>query len=183
MRVISGLARGHKLFTYKGKDIRPTSDKVRESLFNILGPEVFGSFFLDLFAGSGAVGIEALSRGAVKAIFVDKDNKSKACIVKNLSKTRFHEKGEVFRGDVIDVLFSLNQKGHKYDYIFLDPPYKSDIISRVLSIVNDSELLKEEGIVIVEHSADNQNWLESANLIPIKNKCYGDTVLTFLKKV
>ncbi len=181
LRVISGTAKGHKLSTYKGKDIRPTSDKVRGALFNIIGPEVVGSYFLDLFAGSGAVGIEALSRGAAKSLFVDKDIQSQRCIIRNLNKTRLENKGEVILGDVLKILLTLGQRDQLFDYIFLDPPYNTTTILTVLDLLKECKVLRKEGIIIVEHSCDNSEWAGNSDVVLVKKRCYGDTVLAFLK--
>ena len=132
MRVITGLARGHKLMTPEGVNTRPTTDRIKETLFNILAPYVMDSDFLDLFSGSGAIGIEALSRGARKAVFVEKDPKALAALKWNLSHTKLEQKAEVRSGNVHRVLEELGRDGAQFDLIYLDPPYHEGYYEPVL---------------------------------------------------
>lgn len=144
MRVITGTARGRKLLTPQGFDVRPTTDNVKESMFNILMNDIEGRRVLDLFAGTGQLGIEALSRGAASAVFVDKDSESLKIIKSNLALCRFE--AEVVRRDALDYLDSCG----KFDVIFLDPPYDSGLYEPVLSKVNSFDLLNDGGIIIAE---------------------------------
>ncbi len=181
MRVIAGAAKGCNLFSPTGKQIRPTSDKVRGSLFNIIGPELSDIVFLDLFAGCGAVGIEALSRGASLAVFVEKSFTAKKNIVKNLKKTGFEAKGRVIGKDVLIGLKLLSQEKQTFDFIFLDPPYRTVLIPKVLAVLDEKKLLAKEGIIVVEHNINNVEWIENDLYLAINQKSYGDTTLTFLK--
>lgn len=180
MRVIAGAAKGTPLQVQKGRGTRPTSDKVKGALFNILGPIFEDAVFLDLFAGSGAVGIEALSRGAVRAVFVEKDASALQSITKNLHKTGFSDKIRVMPQDVLVALCILGREGWSFDYIFLDPPYKSSLIAPVLKAIKERDLLKRRGIIIVEHAKDHSDWLADSPMQVHKQRSYGDSVLSFL---
>lgn len=144
MRVISGTLRGRKLETLPGTDTRPTTDNVKESVFNIIQFSVAGSTVLDLFAGSGQLGIECLSRGAARAVFVDKSRAATEIIRKNLQHCSL--KSEVFQTDALSFL----QHCGKFDLIFLDPPYDSDLYDPILKNINLFDILNEGGIIIVE---------------------------------
>jgi len=128
MRVISGTARGKKLTSLEGLETRPTLDRVKEALFNILQFNIKDANVLDLFSGSGALAIEALSRGAKEAVLCDFSNKAVKIINKNLEDTRLKNKAEIINKDFIETLNKLNSKSKKFDIIFLDPPYKTDFI-------------------------------------------------------
>ncbi len=153
MRVIAGKARSLKLMTPPGMDTRPTTDRTKETLFNILQPEIGGARFLDLFSGSGAIGIEALSRGAALAVFVEKDRAAAECIKKNLAFTKLGDNGQILRKDVGAALKSL-EKGEPFDLIFMDPPYGRGLERQVLEYLAHSSLLAEEGTVVVEASLE-----------------------------
>ena len=127
MRVIAGSARRLQLETVPGTDTRPTTDKIKETLFNILQPRVGGADFLDLFAGSGAIGIEALSRGAASAVFVENDRRAVTCIKKNLEHTRLSQKAAVLPFEAMASLGRLEREGRSFDLIFLDPPYRKEL--------------------------------------------------------
>lgn len=145
MRVITGSARGRKLVTLEGEEVRPTTDKVKESLFNIIQFDVEGSLFLDLFAGSGQIGIEALSRGARGAVFVDKSKKSLDVVRENLKNTKFEKLASVVLSDSISFLKTRNEK---YDIAFLDPPYATGLLQSALEQIPG--VMKENGIIICE---------------------------------
>ena len=153
MRVIAGKARSLKLMTPPGMDTRPTTDRTKETLFNILQPEIGGARFLDLFSGSGAIGIEALSRGAAFAVFVEKDRAAAECIRKNLAFTKLGDNGQILRKDVGAALKSL-EKGEPFDLIFMDPPYGRGLERQVLEYLAHSSLLAEDGTVVVEASLE-----------------------------
>lgn len=172
MRVISGIHRGRKLLTPDNYDIRPTADKVKESLFNILGQRISGSF-LDLFGGGGGVGIEAISRGA-KLTINDSSRKSVELIKKNLSIVK--EDAVVLNLDCIKAIRSLNSP---FDYIFLDPPYALDIVPIIEELLHSS-LLKKESVIIYEHSSEN-NPPELDALEVFDKRKYGAASLCFYR--
>ena len=144
MRVITGSARGRKLKTPQGYDVRPTTDNVKESMFNIIQNDVEGRRVLDLFAGTGQLGIEALSRGAAEAVFIDSDADSIKIVKDNLALCGF--KAEVIRTDALSYL----ERCGKFDLIFIDPPYDSSLYEAVLERVNSIDLLSSGGIIVAE---------------------------------
>ena len=146
MRVITGSARGRKLNALEGNDVRPTTDKVKEAIFSIIQFELPGAKVLDLFAGSGQLGIEALSRGAERAFFVDKSKASINIITENISATEMEDKSQVIFMDSLDYLRSTKEK---FDIVFLDPPYNHGILEQVLPILEQH--MNEGGRVICEH--------------------------------
>lgn len=146
MRVITGTARGRKLVALEGNDVRPTTDKVKESIFSMVQFQIPGAVVLDLFSGSGQLGIEALSRGASKVYFVDKSKASVNVITQNIETTGFVDKSKVVYMDSADFLSGTREK---FDIVFLDPPYNQGILEKILPLV--SEHMKEGGKVICEH--------------------------------
>ncbi len=152
MRVISGTARGRRLLQPEDGAVRPTTDMVKESLFNIIQFQLEGTSVLDLFSGTGQLGVEALSRGALSAVFVDRSDKALKLVRANLSHTGFGERGEVYREDALAFL----KRGRKFDIIFLDPPYESALAEKALEIINTFDILNENGIIICETKADKQ---------------------------
>lgn len=169
MNIIAGLARGHKI--YAPNNIRPTRGKVREALFSII--DVNGKAFLDLFAGSGAVGIEALSRGASSAVFVERSRKAATYIKRNLEKTKFE--GEIINKSVSSTLENFEDT---FDFIFMDPPYKTELVMKTLKKI--AVVLKNDSTIIVERPSNEE--FEHNGFKIIKSKVYGDTSLTFLKR-
>lgn len=181
MRVIAGSAKRLLLKTVNTDDVRPTTDRIKETLFNILNPYLIGSNFLDLFAGSGGIGIEALSRGAAKAVFIEKNRLAVKYIHENLSHTGFDKKGTVLSGDVLSVLKS-HRLHDSFDFIFLDPPYGEELYLPVLRLLKERDLLAEDALVILEcNSRDIEKYssVEGYSLERIKD--YKNTAHIFLK--
>jgi 16S rRNA (guanine(966)-N(2))-methyltransferase RsmD len=154
MRVIAGKARRLPLVTPTGKDTRPTTDRIKETLFNILQDEVPGSYFLDLFSGSGGIGIEALSRGAKHAVFVEFGKEPLACIRQNLAKTGLQEQATVLPVEVTYALSKLEKTGQVFDMVYADPPYKKDFEPKILELLAHSSIVKTGSLVIVESSLE-----------------------------
>ncbi|MGN0789010.1 MAG: 16S rRNA (guanine(966)-N(2))-methyltransferase RsmD [Christensenellales bacterium] len=175
MRVVSGKYRGRKIESPKGNDVRPTSDMVKENIFNTIQFDVEGSRFLDLFCGSGGMGIEALSRGAKQVTFVDKSKTSIALTQRNLVGIK--DDYRVVNGDFETALRGLG----KQDFIFVDPPYKTDYIGEICSIVADRDLLSEDGYIIYEHDKDKKYSLTDEWWIA-KRKRYGCIVVDFIAR-
>ena len=146
MRVITGCARGRKLKTPLGDDIRPTADSVKEAVFNIIRDDVEGRRFLDLFAGTGQMGIEAVSRGARECVFVDSSPSSLKLVNENISLCGFQNNTSVIHADSVSYL----DRCGKFDVIFIDPPYDSNMYEKVLETINSVDILSEGGIIIVE---------------------------------
>jgi len=153
MRVISGSARGRRLKELQGMQTRPTTDKVKESLFNIIQFDLPGRKVLDLFGGTGQLGIEALSRGAAGCTFVEQRRDAVRLIQENLKECRLEDKARVVSGEALAFLSSCREK---FDVIFLDPPYHTDLMDRALELVTKIDILSEHGIIICETMADRQ---------------------------
>ena len=154
MRVISGSVGGLKLKAPEGLETRPTTDRIKESLFNIIAPEIYDTYFLDIFSGSGGIGIEALSRGASFAVFIDNSRKSADIIRSNLKAAKFEEKAELLNTDAQRALKVLSEKNMRFDIIFMDPPYSKGLTEKTLSALEQYKLLKETGFIIAEQSRE-----------------------------
>lgn len=178
VRVISGSARGLKLNTPGDDRVRPTTDRVKESMFNIVQDWVYDSQVLDLFAGSGALGIEALSRGASQAVFCDNSLDSIKIIKSNIEKARVVDRSQIVSGDFKRCLRDMEAKNQSFDMIFVDPPYYKGLFEEVLDTIRSCKILKKDGIVIVEHDAKRPIG-QVEGLEVYKEKKYGITMLTF----
>ena len=178
MRVISGKAGGLRLKTIKGNSTRPTADIVKEGAYNIIAAKVPGSVVLDLFAGSGGLGIEALSRGADSCTFVD--NNAACCFVisENLNKAHFNQKTEILKSGVDQAIVQLSRKGFKFDIILLDPPYYKNIVTSTLNSICNNDIINNDGIVIAERHKKDVVPDSVANLVMLKERRYGDTVIS-----
>ena len=150
MRIIGGLMRGTKLYTLEGENTRPTLDRVKESLFNILNIRLQEAVVLDLFSGSGAIGLESISRGAEKAVLCDSSKAAYKIIMSNVEKTRAHDKVKVYNLDYEKCLNKLADENYKFDIVFLDPPYESEYYKKSLDKIYELNLLAEDAIVILE---------------------------------
>ena len=182
MRVIAGTAKRLQLKTVEGMDTRPTTDRIKETLFNMISEYLADSNFLDLFSGSGAIGIEALSRGAAHASFVEQSKKAMTCIRENLEYTKLADRADVYETDVINALSRM--EGRKtFDYIFMDPPYNQLLEKKVLECLSSSELLSEDGLIIVEASLETDfSYVDELGFAMIKEKIYKTNKHIFLEK-
>lgn len=184
MRVISGTARGKKLVSLEGLETRPTLDRVKEALFNVLQFDIQNANILDLFSGSGALAIEALSRGANNAVLCDSSNKAVKVINKNLEDTRVKDRAQVINKDYLETLNKLKKESKKFDLIFLDPPYKSDYIVKSIENILKYDLLAEDGSIIAE--TDDKNKIEEIrNIEDIEIydvRKYGIVYIIFIRK-
>ena len=178
MRVIAGSAKRTNLKTIRGLATRPTTDRIKETLFNMIDPWICDCIFLDLFAGSGAIGIEALSRGAKKTVFIEKNPKAVSVIKENLITTKLSDRALILQGDVVSRIHSLSDEG-PFDYIFMDPPYNLDLEKRVLYAIDqayksgDQRLLSQDGVIIVEASIDTDlSFINELSFQMIKEKRY-----------
>ncbi|MFQ3582405.1 MAG: 16S rRNA (guanine(966)-N(2))-methyltransferase RsmD [Chloracidobacterium sp.] len=153
MRVIAGLHRGKRLRSNDGLHVRPTSDRLRETLFNILSPYISATTFLDLCAGSGAVGIEALSRGAQQVTFVENSRRALMALVDNLARCGIGEEAELVQRDAVSAVKQFIQAERRFDFIFCDPPYASPIYAPLLDLLGAHPLLNADGWLVVEHHA------------------------------
>lgn len=179
MRVIAGAAKGMRLVSPKGPDVRPTLDRVRESLFNILAPRLEGASFLDLFAGTGANGIEALSRGAQHATFIDSDPRAVRAIGRNLEATRLAGRADVRRASLPEALRDLWAAGRKYNIVFADPPFAGMQYGRLVAAISDARVLAEEGVVVIEHPSRVETGESVGGLVRTRVNTYGEIGLSF----
>lgn len=179
MRVIAGSARRLQLKAPEGMDTRPTADRVKESLFNMLTPDLYGCAFLDLFSGSGAIGIEALSRGANKAVFVDKSAVCAGIIKDNLEFTRLSERAEIIADDIYSAIDMLGYRGDKFDIIFMDPPYREGYYFHVLAEIKKAGILSPDGFVVAE-AAKGYDLNGEKDFRIIKERKCGPAVMIFL---
>ena len=179
MRIITGHARGARLKVPHGIDTRPTADRVKESVFNILGARVIDARVLDLFAGTGNLGLEALSRGARQCIFIDSTTAN--IIRDNATHTKLVNKTEIYQNDVYRVLKQYIKKNNQFELIFCDPPYNRSHGNAVIEMINCSSLLAPNGVIIIEHSRHevlSDSW-ESLEIV--RTERYGETVVSFIQ--
>ena len=176
MRVITGIAKGRRLITLEGEDIRPTADKVKGAIFNSIQFDIEGRCVLDLFAGSGQLGIEALSRGADKAVFIDLSRKAVQVVTQNLEHCNLKENATVFNGDSLSYLKTTREK---FDIIFIDPPYNKQLAAKALPLALN--VLNDGGIIVCE-TAHNEELPETiGNYAVIKSDRYSQTKLTIYR--
>ena len=181
MRIVSGIARGTKLYTLEGQNTRPTLDRVKESVFNIIQNRVNDCVFLDLFSGSGAIGLEAASRGAKKVVLCDKSKDAVNIIYKNIDKTHLNDKVDVYNLDFRQCLKRIADI--KVDLVYLDPPYKTKFVKEAVDLMIDLDLLDNNSMIIIE--TDDKKIVEE-----IDNQCleiidirkYGRAIVAFFKK-
>lgn len=181
MRVIAGSARSLRLKTPEGLDTRPTTDRIKETLFNMLMPYLSGAVFVDLFAGSGGIGIEAISRGAKKAYFVENAQKALDCINDNLAHTRFTQQAVVVKQDVFAALRGSIKDD--VDVIFMDPPYEQLYEKRALEILSEANYVTEDTLIVVEATLDTSfDYVEKLGFEVIKEKRYKTNKHVFIKR-
>lgn len=178
MRIITGIAKGTPLIAPRGLAVRPTSDRVKESLFDMLGEKIKDSRVLDVFAGTGSLGIEALSRGAAQAVFVDNSPRSVHCVRENLMRARLTEQATVLQRDAWHALQQLAGASRRFDIIFCDPPYNKGLAAKALAAVDALDLLTPAGLLVVEHSQHEAMAEKTARLKKVRAVKYGETLLS-----
>lgn len=179
MRVIAGSARGRKLRSLRGLAMRPTQDRVREALFNIIGEAVIDSLFLDLYAGVGGVGIEALSRGAAKVVFVENHPPAVEVIRNNLTACGFNSGFRVVKSDSIRFIDGAARRAEKFQIIFMDPPYRTPLLQRTLEKLGAAPIIVAGGVVVAEHASAEQPAESYGDLLLQDVRRFGDTALSF----
>lgn len=177
MRVISGSKRGKRLIGFEGDKIRPTTDRVKESIFNIISPYVPSAVTLDLFGGTGALSCEALSRGAKRAVIVDNSRKSLDIIEKNINSLDFQDRCSIIRADAFEYL---DAAGERFDIIFLDPPYNKGFIEPTLKKIAEKRILTDGGIIMLESDSSDMHE-EIGELLIDRQRKYGRTYITIYK--
>ena len=182
MRIISGSMRGTKLYTLDGENTRPTLDRVKEALFSKINFDIQDATILDLFAGSGALGLEALSRGAQRVVLCDNSKDAIKIINQNIEKTRTKDKVSLFNMDYKKVLEELKNKNIKFDIVFLDPPYKTEFAEEAANYIVNNELLNKDGFIVLETDDKDKvlNNLDISILEVKEIKKYGRVYLMFL---
>ncbi|ADU30872.1 16S rRNA (guanine(966)-N(2))-methyltransferase RsmD [Evansella cellulosilytica] len=178
MRVISGKFKGLHMKAVPGQSTRPTTDKVKESIFNMVGPYFDGGSMLDLYGGSGAIAIEALSRGIEKAVIIDRDRKAIETIYMNIKSCKIEDEVEVYRTEASRALNALRKKGSTFDLIFLDPPYLKQRLEEELLFIAEHRLLDKLGKIVVEHAATVELNESYSDLTKIREERYGDTIIS-----
>ena len=183
MRIISGTARGTKLYTLEGIETRPTLDRVKESIFNIIQSEIKDSVVLDLFSGSGAIGLELLSRGAKKAILCDKSKEAIQIINKNVQKTHLQDKAEIYNMDFKTAIKKL--KNQEFDIIYIDPPYVTDYVKIAIEEIVKNKLVNTNTKIIIETDDEERilKQIENINVRVVDKRKYGRATIIFLKYI
>ena len=182
MRIIAGSKRRLRLKTIEGADTRPTTDRIKETLFNILQNDVPGCYFLDLFAGSGQIGLEAASRGAKYTVLVEQAKKAAECIRCNIASTRSGQECLLLQMDVIAALRSLEGK-YRFDIIFMDPPYRSQMERPVLEYLSSSRLLAKDGLMIIESALDTDfSYVSDMGFTVAREKKYKTNAHIFIQR-
>jgi len=182
MRIISGKARGTKLYTLEGENTRPTLDRVKESIFNIIQNEIEGAKVLDLFAGSGAIGLEFLSRGAEKAVLCDNSKEAINIIRKNIEKTHMEKHVQLINADFENCLEKI--KNEQFDIIYLDPPYATNCIYRAIQKIIELDIAKKESLIIIETDDEQriENEIKDTETKIVDKRKYGRATIIFLER-
>ena len=181
MRIISGKARGTKLYTLEGENTRPTLDRVKESIFNIIQNEIEGAKILDLFAGSGAIGLEFLSRGSQKAVLCDNSKEAINIIKKNIEKTHMEQQVQILNANFEDCIEKL--KNEQFDIIYLDPPYATNYIYKAIEKITKLGIAKEQSMIIIETDDEQriEKEIENTETKIVDKRKYGRATIIFLK--
>lgn len=179
MRIITGTAKGRVIIAPEGQDTRPTSDRVKESLFNIISKKIYSARVLDLFSGTGNLGLESISRGAEACTFVEKNNNTYKILSMNIEKLGFISNSELYKGDAFDVLETLRKNNRKYDIIFLDPPYSMGLVEKSIKRISELMLLDKNGIIISECDEKDSVPESIYNIKIYRVEKYGRTKIYF----
>ncbi len=181
MRISRGSAKGRRLIPVKTKGIRPTREKVKESIFSMIQGHIEAALVLDLFAGTGNLGLEALSQGAKKAIFVEKDRNSLRALMRNRDLCGFRDRAEIISLDAEVALKVLWRRAEKFDLVFLDPPYGSDYVDKTLRFINSHDMVREGGTIVVEHGSAESPVAQVGRLSLRRRKRHGDTTISIFQ--
>jgi len=181
LRVIGGICKGRKLKSVRGITTRPTADRMRESLFNIIASKIPDAMILDLFAGTGALGIEALSRGAKYSVFIENNNNALSIINENILLCQMSEKAKTIQWDIVKNLKCIESANPPFDIVFIDPPYKKKIIKKTIENLRKTDSLKKKTDIIVEHSSEEVLQEEFTGYRILDQRKYGKTTFSFLR--
>ncbi|MBF0217021.1 MAG: 16S rRNA (guanine(966)-N(2))-methyltransferase RsmD [Candidatus Omnitrophica bacterium] len=182
LRIIAGKYRGRKIQFPDGDDVRPTKDRIRESVFDIISEIVPGAKVLDLFSGSGAYGLEAISRGAESSVFVDNQAKCVDCAKSNALSLGIKDEADILNGDVLDIMPVLEKKGLRFDIVFADPPYNKGLAKKTLIRIIDYDIFNRPVFFVMEHHREEKVDEIHHGFVLIKNKTYNETVISIFSK-
>jgi len=183
LRVVAGTAKGRTLKAVPGMNTRPTTDKVKEAIFSMIGPFFDGGFALDLFAGTGGLGIEALSRGVDKAIFIDMERQSIDTVKHNVQAAGVEKQAEIYRNEASRALKVLAKRAEPFTLIFLDPPYRMKTMDALMQEFADKGLIVDRGVVVIEHDADHVYPEEIQDYEQLRYARYGDIAVTIYRYI
>lgn len=181
MRIITGKVRGLQLTAPKNMDVRPTADRVKESLFNIIGSKIIGARVLDLFAGTGNLGLESWSRGAEAVTFIDESRESLRLVSSNITRCRAAKDCTVLKGNAVVVAERLYRHGERFDFAFCDPPYNKGLVEQIIDVFGRCQLLNDGGYLIVERSAHNLLPELPEVMENVRSQKYGETIIDFIR--
>ena len=179
MKIIAGDAKNKRIKSRKGTDTRPTLGSMKESLFSIIAPYVPDSVFLDLFSGSGSISLEALSRGAKRAVMIEKDTEALKYIIENVNSLGYEDRCRAYKNDVLRAVEILGRKGEKFDIIFMDPPYKEEVCTKVIKAIEKNKILADGGLIISEHHIFEELEDEIGEFKKADERKYGKKCITF----
>lgn len=179
MRIVAGIAKNKPIKSRKGSDTRPTMERVKESMFGIIAPYVDECSFLDLFSGTGNIALEAISRGAKRAVMIEKDPGALKIIIENVNNLGFEESCRAYKNDVVRAVEILGKKREKFDIIFMDPPYKDEVCVKVIKAIAKADILAEGGIIIAEHHLFEDMPNQIAIFNKIDERKYSKKVMTY----
>ena len=182
MRIIGGIKGSQRIKSSKSRSLRPTMDRVRETVFNILGNRVSNASFLDLFAGTGSVGIEALSRGAREVVFVEKEFRTAKILGENLERLGLEKEGIILKMDFSKAIEAINRDGKQFDIIYIDPPYASGLCGESLKLLADFDIINQDGLILAEHFFKDKLHEMFGGLKLARIKKIGDTSISIFKK-
>ena len=182
MKIIAGEAKNKKIKSRKGTDTRPTLGSMKESLFSIIAPYVPDCVFLDLFSGSGSISLEALSRGAKRAVMIEKDSEALKYIIENVNNLGFEDRCRAYKNDVIRAIEILGRKGEKFDIIFMDPPYKDEVCTKVIRVIEKNGILADDGLIISEHHIFEELEDTIGSFKKADERKYGKKCITFFTR-
>lgn len=182
MRIVAGTHKGRLIKSRKGQETRPTLERVKESLFGIIAPYVNGAKFLDLYSGTGNIAFEALSRGAVKAVMIEKDPDALKVIIENVNELGFEDKCRAYKNESVRAIEILGKKHEKFDIIFMDPPYKDEVCSQTIRAIEKAGILEETGLIIAEHHIGEKMPEELGSYKKVDERTYSIKVMTFYTK-
>lgn len=182
MKIIAGEAKNKRIKSRKGNDTRPTLGSMKESLFSIIAPYVPDCVFLDLFSGSGSISLEALSRGAKRAVMIEKDSEALKYIIENVNNLGFEDRCRAYKNDVIRAIEILGRKGEKFDIIFMDPPYKDEVCTKVIKAIEKNNILADGGLIISEHHIFEELEDNIGSFKKADERKYGKKCITFFTR-